>query len=37
MELGEAGPVRELLSGWDEVDIVCDLAGLPRVIVARKP
>jgi release factor glutamine methyltransferase len=37
MELGEAGPVRELLSGWDDVDVLCDLAGLPRVVVARRP
>lgn len=37
MELGEAGPVRELLSGWDDVDVLCDLAGLPRVVLARRP
>jgi release factor glutamine methyltransferase len=39
MELGYTGldPVREMLAGWRNVDVVCDLAGLPRVIVARKP
>jgi release factor glutamine methyltransferase len=37
MELGEAGPVQELLSGWDDVEVLCDLAGLPRVVVARRP
>jgi len=38
MELGYAGldPVREMLAWWNDVDVVCDLAGLPRVIVARK-
>lgn len=39
MELGYTGldPVREMLANWNDVDAVCDLAGLPRVIVARKP
>jgi release factor glutamine methyltransferase len=29
--------VMALLSGWDEVRVVPDLAGIPRVVVARKP
>jgi release factor glutamine methyltransferase len=33
--LGEA--VRGMLAGWREVEIRSDLAGLPRVILARKP
>ena len=36
LELGEAGPVRELLQDWRDVEVICDLAGLPRVIAARK-
>lgn len=38
MELGYAGldPVREMLAGWNDVEVLFDLAGLPRVIVARK-
>ncbi|HEV2200861.1 MAG TPA: peptide chain release factor N(5)-glutamine methyltransferase [Bryobacteraceae bacterium] len=38
MELGYAGldPVREMLANWNDVEAVCDLAGLPRVIVASK-
>jgi len=39
MEIGYAiaGSVSALLSGWDDTEIICDLAGLPRVAVARKP
>ncbi len=39
MELGyaQAAPVRGMLSGWDAVEIRSDLAGLPRVALARKP
>ncbi len=37
MELGEARPVQELLSDWEDVEVLCDLAGLPRVAVARRP
>jgi release factor glutamine methyltransferase len=39
MELGYAGaePVRAMLTGWREVEIRNDLAGLPRVALARKP
>jgi release factor glutamine methyltransferase len=29
--------VRELLGGWDEVQVTPDLQGIPRVIAARKP
>jgi hypothetical protein len=37
MELGDAVAVREMCAGWTGVEIVNDLAGIPRVIVARKP
>jgi release factor glutamine methyltransferase len=39
MEIGYAGldPVREMLVDWRDVEVRCDLAGLPRVIAARKP
>jgi release factor glutamine methyltransferase len=39
MELGHDSltPVRTLLKGWSEIEIVNDLAGIPRVIAARKP
>jgi release factor glutamine methyltransferase len=36
MELGEAAAVREMLSDWRDVEIHNDLAGIPRVVVARK-
>ena len=29
--------VRELLAGWDEVQVTPDLQGIPRVIAARRP
>jgi release factor glutamine methyltransferase len=32
-----ATSVRELLSGWEEVQITNDLQGIPRVASARKP
>jgi release factor glutamine methyltransferase len=37
MELGFAmvEPVRSLLEGWTDVEIRSDLAGLPRVAIAR--
>lgn len=37
MELGfgEAAAVREMLEGWNAIEVVGDLAGLPRVIVAQ--
>jgi release factor glutamine methyltransferase len=37
MELGDARAVREMLAGWGDVEIVNDLAGIPRVLLARKP
>jgi len=36
MELGEADAVRTMLGGWNDVEIVNDLAGIARVVVARK-
>jgi release factor glutamine methyltransferase len=36
MELGEAAAVREMCAGWIDIEIVDDLAGIPRVMVARK-
>lgn len=29
-------PVRALLTGWDDVHSTADLAGIPRVVLARK-
>jgi release factor glutamine methyltransferase len=37
MELGDALAVREMCAGWGDVEIVNDLAGIPRVLLARKP
>jgi release factor glutamine methyltransferase len=39
MELGYAvvDPVRAMLADWREVEIASDLAGLPRVMLARRP
>jgi release factor glutamine methyltransferase len=39
MELGfgSADHVRQLLAGWSAVDIHPDLAGIPRVIAAKRP
>jgi release factor glutamine methyltransferase len=37
MELGDAGAVREMCADWTGVEIVNDLAGIPRVLIARKP
>jgi len=36
MELGDAVAVREMCAGWSAVEIVNDLAGIPRVLIARK-
>jgi len=38
MEIGYAtgDAVREMLNGWKDVEIRADLAGLPRVMLARK-
>jgi len=37
MELGDAAAVREMCAAWTGVEIVNDLAGIPRVITARRP
>jgi release factor glutamine methyltransferase len=37
MELGDARAVREMCAGWADVEIVNDLAGIPRVLIARRP
>ena len=39
MEIGYAtgDAVRAMLDGWEDVAIRADLAGLPRVVLARKP
>ncbi len=37
MELGDAQAVREMCAGWGDAEIVNDLAGIPRVLLARKP
>ena len=37
MELGDAVAVREMCSDWMCVEIVNDLAGIPRVLIARRP
>jgi hypothetical protein len=39
MEIGytQSAAVRALLGGWHNVYTVADLAGIPRVMVARKP
>jgi release factor glutamine methyltransferase len=39
MELGydSSGPVREMLGAWRNIEVVKDLAGIARVIAARKP
>jgi release factor glutamine methyltransferase len=37
MELGDAAAVREMCSAWADVEIVNDLAGIPRVLIARRP
>jgi release factor glutamine methyltransferase len=39
MEIGyaQAEPVRALLAAWDQVESRLDLAGITRVVIARKP
>ena len=37
MELGDSVAVREMCASWVDVEIVNDLAGIPRVLIARKP
>jgi release factor glutamine methyltransferase len=36
MELGDAAAVREMCAAWTGVEIVNDLAGIPRVMLAQK-
>ncbi|RXH58646.1 peptide chain release factor N(5)-glutamine methyltransferase [Granulicella sibirica] len=33
---GQAGALRELIRGWDEIEILTDLQGIERVIVAKQ-
>jgi release factor glutamine methyltransferase len=33
----EEAKVRELLAGWQDVQVTADLQGIPRVVAARKP
>ena len=37
MELGDVEAVRGMCSGWTAVEILNDLAGIARVLIARKP
>jgi release factor glutamine methyltransferase len=37
IELGDAVAVREMCIDWTGVEIVNDLAGIPRVLIARRP
>ncbi|MDP8990385.1 MAG: peptide chain release factor N(5)-glutamine methyltransferase, partial [Acidobacteriota bacterium] len=37
MELGDAEAVREMCADWSGVEVVNDLAGIPRVLLARRP
>ena len=37
MELGAAAAVREMLRTWRDVEIVNDLAGIPRIVIAKTP
>ena len=37
MELGDAVAVREMCAGWTGLEIVNDLAGIPRVLIVRRP
>jgi release factor glutamine methyltransferase len=37
MELGDSDAVRDMCASWIGVEIVNDLAGIPRVLVAQKP
>jgi release factor glutamine methyltransferase len=37
MELGDAAAVREMCAAWTGVEIVNDLAGIPRVLIAQRP
>src|SRR5215470_10648435 len=33
----EEARVRELLAGWEDIQVTADLQGIPRVVAARKP
>jgi release factor glutamine methyltransferase len=33
---GQGAAIRELMAGWDGVEIFDDLAGIPRVAVGRR-
>jgi release factor glutamine methyltransferase len=37
MELGSAVAVRKMCAAWTGIEIVNDLAGIPRVLIARRP
>ena len=37
MELGDAVAVREMCTDWTSIEIVNDLAGIARVLIARRP
>ena len=37
MELGDSVAVREMCAAWTGIEIVNDLAGIPRVLIAQKP
>jgi release factor glutamine methyltransferase len=37
MELGDAAAVREMCADWADVEIVNDLAGIQRVLIAQRP
>ena len=37
IELGDAIAVREMCADWAGVEIINDLAGIPRVLIARRP
>jgi release factor glutamine methyltransferase len=37
MELGDDAAVREMCAAWTSVEIVNDLAGIPRVLIAQRP
>ena len=37
MELGDAAAVNAICAAWESVEILNDLAGIPRVLIARRP
>ena len=37
MEIGDAAAVRAMLYDWHDVEITNDLAGIPRVVIAKQP